>query len=163
MNGRASSMATKIARIFGTKTSVISWICVSAWNSEIATPTTRPISISGLETITSVTMASRATSITSGPVIRVPFLAVGFPRRSDLHAHDFFIRLDDLVAHRDHGADRHFGFRHGRDDVDDIGLAGHERLRLRVGFMAGLDYAADGVLQHFAETLPARGGLGEAA
>ena len=35
MNGSATSIATKIARIFGTKTSVISWICVSACNSEI--------------------------------------------------------------------------------------------------------------------------------
>ena len=42
MNGSAISSATKIARIFGTKTSVISWICVSAWNSEMATPTARP-------------------------------------------------------------------------------------------------------------------------
>ena len=35
----------KIARIFGTKASVISWICVSAWNSEMATPTASPTSI----------------------------------------------------------------------------------------------------------------------
>ncbi len=42
MNGNAISMATKMARIFGTKTSVISWICVSAWNSEMATPTSEP-------------------------------------------------------------------------------------------------------------------------
>ena len=69
MNGSAISMATKIARIFGTNTSVISWIWVSAWNSEMATPTARPISISGLDTITSVRMASRATSSTSGPDI----------------------------------------------------------------------------------------------
>ena len=69
MNGSAISMATKIARIFGTNTSVISWIWVSAWNSEIATPTASPISISGLDTSTSVKIASRATSSTSGPVI----------------------------------------------------------------------------------------------
>ena len=69
MNGSATSMATKIARIFGTNTSVISWICVSAWNSEMTTPTTSPTSISGAETSTSVMMASRATSRTSGPVI----------------------------------------------------------------------------------------------
>ena len=30
MNGSASNSVTKIARIFGTKTSVCSWICVSA-------------------------------------------------------------------------------------------------------------------------------------
>src|SRR5258708_32570411 len=48
---------------------VCSWICVSAWNSEMMTPTTRPTSISGADTSTSVTIASRATSRTSGPVI----------------------------------------------------------------------------------------------
>ena len=69
MNGSASSMATKIARIFGTNTSVISWIWVSAWNSEMATPTTSPTSISGLATSTSVMIESRATSSTSGPVM----------------------------------------------------------------------------------------------
>ena len=42
MNGSAISMATKIARIFGTNTKVISWIWVSAWNSEMATPTDQP-------------------------------------------------------------------------------------------------------------------------
>ena len=30
MNGNASNSVTKIARIFGTKTRVISWICVKA-------------------------------------------------------------------------------------------------------------------------------------
>ena len=32
----------KIAKIFGTKASVISWICVRACSSEMATPTARP-------------------------------------------------------------------------------------------------------------------------
>src|SRR5882672_5119716 len=40
-----------------------------AWNSEMMTPTMSPISNSGLETITSVRIASRATSSTSDPVI----------------------------------------------------------------------------------------------
>ncbi len=71
MNGSASTMVMKIARIFGTKTRVISWICVSAWTSEIATPTTRPTTISGDETRTMVQIASRATSSTSGPVIEI--------------------------------------------------------------------------------------------
>ena len=47
MNGSAISIATKIARIFGTNTRVISWIWVSACTSEIATPTASPTSISG--------------------------------------------------------------------------------------------------------------------
>ncbi len=42
MNGSAINNETKIARIFGTKASVISWICVSACNSEMATPTSQP-------------------------------------------------------------------------------------------------------------------------
>ena len=69
MNGIARSIAAKMARILGTNTSVISWIWVSAWNSEITTPTTSPTTISGLDTRTSVTTVSRATSRTSGPVI----------------------------------------------------------------------------------------------
>src|ERR671936_344651 len=71
MNGKASSSVTKIARIFGTKISVCSWICVSAWNSDTTTPTTRPTTISGAETTTRVQIASRATSRVSGPVIVV--------------------------------------------------------------------------------------------
>ncbi len=77
MNGSATSIATKIARIFGTNTSVISWICVSAWKSEMTTPTISPISISGLATSTSVSTASRATSRTSAPDIFLPFAHLG--------------------------------------------------------------------------------------
>jgi hypothetical protein len=69
MNGSASNNVTKIARIFGTKISVCSWIWVSAWNSDTTTPTTRPITISGDDTTTMVQIASRATSSVSAPVI----------------------------------------------------------------------------------------------
>ncbi len=61
MNGNASNSVTKIARIFGTKISVCSWIWVSAWNSETTTPTTSPITIKGDDTTTMVQIASRAT------------------------------------------------------------------------------------------------------
>ncbi len=54
MNGSATRSATKIARIFGMKEMVISWICVSACSSEIAMPTTRPTIITGLATMISV-------------------------------------------------------------------------------------------------------------
>ncbi len=69
MNGSAISSEMKIARIFGTKTRVISWIWVSACSSEMTTPTAKPTSMTGLETTMSVKIASRATSRTSGPVI----------------------------------------------------------------------------------------------
>src|SRR3954468_10968951 len=69
MNGSASNSVTKIAMIFGTNTSVCSWICVSAWNSDTTTPTTRPTTISGDDTTTMVQMASRATSSVSAPVM----------------------------------------------------------------------------------------------
>src|SRR4029079_18555753 len=69
MNGKASNSVTKIARIFGTKISVCSWICVSAWNNDTTTPTTSPITISGDDTTTMVQIASRATSRVSAPVI----------------------------------------------------------------------------------------------
>src|SRR5215470_269499 len=179
MNGSAISMATKIARILGTKASVISWIWVSAWNSEMMTPTTSPISSSGLETITSVRIASRATSSTSDPVIapiplsspslqQIPW-STGSPRArgrqkgsagqdlaccvrpSDRHPHDFFVGLDHPIAHRDQSLDRHLGFRHRGHHVDDIGLAGHHGTLLGIGRLAGLEHAADGVLEQRTE------------
>src|ERR1700736_4985698 len=74
MKGSASNRVTKIARIFGTNTSVCSWIWVSAWNSDTTTPTTRPTIISGDDTTTMVQIASRATSRVSAPVMTyVPF------------------------------------------------------------------------------------------
>src|SRR5438309_7820452 len=108
MNGSAISIPMKIARILGTKTSVISWIWVSAWNSEMTTPTTRPISISGLATKTSVRMASRATSRTSDP-----FIAAPDSRRSNRHAHDFFVGRDHAVAHRHQSIDGDLGLGDG--------------------------------------------------
>src|ERR1044071_8720282 len=130
MNGSAISIATKIARIFGTNTRVISWICVSAWNSEITTPTASPTSISGLDTITSVQIASRATSSTSEPFIASP---CGLrPLASDRHLHDFFVALDHAVAHRDQRVDRDFALRNRGDDIDDVGLAGRQALALRI-------------------------------
>ena len=54
MNGSAISSEMKIARIFGTKAMVISWICVTACSSEMATPTASPTSMTGLATTISV-------------------------------------------------------------------------------------------------------------
>src|SRR3954470_18896208 len=79
MNGKASNNVTKIARIFGTKINVCSWICVSAWNSDTTTPTTRPTTIRGDDTITMVQIASRATSRVSGPVIAQSSIQVSSP------------------------------------------------------------------------------------
>src|SRR5262245_57786156 len=156
MNGSATSMATKIARIFGTKASVISWIWVSAWTSDMTTPTMSPISISGLETITSVRIASRATSSTSDPVMAQTSASLAGGRQrgrssSDRHPHDLFVGLDHAVAHRDERLDRHFGFRHRRDHVDDVGLARHHRALLRVRGLAGLEHAADRILEQRAK------------
>src|SRR3954451_7203499 len=85
VNGSASSNATNIARIFGTKTSVGSWIWVSAWNSDTTTPTTRPTTIRGDDTTTMVQIASRATSRVSGPVISgfLPQSAYQFDRHCE--------------------------------------------------------------------------------
>src|SRR6185437_12331672 len=127
MNGSAKSIAMKIARIFGTNTKVCSWICVSACNSEITRPTTRPTSISGLAISTSVMIASRPTSTTSGPVIV-------YVLSSDRHLHDVVVGLHDAVTHRNQRGNRGFGFGNRSDDVDDVGLSGRERARLRVGF-----------------------------
>src|SRR3977135_205935 len=166
MNGRASSMATKIARIFGTKTRVISWICVSAWNSDITTPTTRPTIISGLDTTTNVMIASRATSSTSGPVMASPDgladvcrvacfrrePAGQMLRRSDRHLHDLLVGGDDLVAHGHQCGAGGRGLGNRRHPVDQIGLlAGHHGLRVGVRFRARRTDRAERVLEECAD------------
>src|SRR5258708_6848269 len=158
MNGSAISMAAKIARILGTKTSVISWIWVSACKSEMTTPTTRPISISGLATRTSVTRASRATSRTSGPVMT----SLPCSRASDRHRHDALVGLDDAVAHRHHRLDRNLGLRNRGDHIDHVGLAGDHRAGLGIGFVAGFGDRVERVLEHGAERR-AVAGLGRGA
>src|SRR3954470_8457550 len=138
MNGNASNNVTKIARIFGTKISVCSWIWVSAWNSDTTTPTTSPITIKGDDTTTMVQIASRATSRVSAPVIlgsRWLSLALSYrgaqsanpesrgsgfdasasPRNdgeSDRHLHDVFVGLDHPVAHRHQRRDCDVGLGH---------------------------------------------------
>src|SRR5262245_59507444 len=175
MNGSTSIMATKIARILGTKASVISWICVSAWNSEITIPTASPISINGLETRTSVRMASRATSRTSPPVIAAPSLlpARRFARapRSDRHPHDFLIGLDHPVTDRHQRLDRHLGLRDRGDHIDDVRLARDHPLLRGIRLAASLERATERVLEQrteartiaLAERLAQSGGrIGEA-
>src|SRR5271169_2154618 len=163
MNGRAISIARKIAMIFGTKTNVVSWICVSACSSEMMTPTISPTSIRGADTRSSVTIASRATSITSGPVnililspppSRRPRAAAdGGPAEtiSDLHLQDVFVGRDHLVAHRDERLHRGFGFGDGGDDVDHIGLAVGDGPRLHVRFLRRLGDVIDDVFEDGAE------------
>src|SRR5690606_39048980 len=132
MNGSIASMVRKMARILGTKTRVISWICVSACNSAIATPTASPTSISGLATLISAQMASRATSSTSAP-LTFPSRSAWSVRSSDRHPHDLLIGGDHAVAHADEGLHRHFGLGDGGDHVDEVGLAGGMGERRLVG------------------------------
>src|ERR1700722_2895690 len=165
MNGSATSIAIKIARIFGTKTSVVSWICVSACNSEMATPTTSPTSISGEATSNKVSIASRATSITSGPVILSPNLNFrcywrGF---SDRHFQNVLIGRDHLVAYRDQRLHRGFGLGDRGDDVDHVGFAGRYGVRLGVGLLRRVGHGVDHVLQDRAEVRRRRFRRGGAA
>ncbi len=60
-------MAKKIERIFGTNTSVCSWICVSVCSSDTTRPTTSPTSIGPAATSTVTQIASRPRSRTSAP------------------------------------------------------------------------------------------------
>src|SRR6185437_2119741 len=75
--GRVMSRTTKIATIFGTKTSVISWICVSACSRPMPRPTTSAVIIAGAMTSSSTRMEERAKSMESDAVM-VP---------SDRHVH----------------------------------------------------------------------------
>src|SRR3954470_15119065 len=100
MKGSANSMVTNMARIFGTNTSVCSWIWVSACTSETATPTTRPTTIIGDDTSTMVQIASRATSRVSAPVIWIPQSSGRAAKKSaesNRHLHDVLVGLDDAV------------------------------------------------------------------
>src|SRR6476661_5438262 len=162
MNGNASNNVTKIARIFGTKISVCSWIWVSAWNSDTTTPTTSPITIRGDDTTTMVQIASRATSRVSAPVISISFFiphgeearsavshheargpsfetpAAPAPQDEDRltrHPHDVFVGLDHPIAHRHQRRDRDVGLRHRRHHVHHVALAGGHRHGLGVGFL----------------------------
>src|SRR3984957_15738840 len=123
------------------------------------TPTTSPTSIIGAETSKSVTIASRATSITSGPVITLmlsPTLSrhaqaaphQGAAATSNLHFQDIFIGRDHLVADRDHRLHGGFGFGDRGDDVDHIGLAVGHGLGLQVRFVRRLGDAIDDVFEH---------------
>ena len=51
--------------IFGTKVSVISWICVSAWRKEMARPTTSASSMIGAPSLSATTMVWWASSMAS--------------------------------------------------------------------------------------------------
>src|SRR5438874_496598 len=113
----------------------------------MTTPTTSPINISGLATSTSVRMASRATSRTSGPVI-----AALAPFASDRHLHDVFVSRDHAVADRNQRIDRDLGLRNGRDHVDDVRLAGRHGMLLGVRLVAGLDHGAERILEQRAKT-----------
>src|ERR1700679_935295 len=107
----------------------------------MTTPTTNPTNISGAETMSSVSIASRPTPKTSGPVIATPplsfLLGLGLPlpaqrgevNSSNLHLQNVLIGGDHFVAHRDERLEGGFGFRDRGDDVDHIGLAGGHGLR----------------------------------
>src|SRR5262245_34559834 len=117
----------------------------------MATPTASPTSISGAETSTSVMMESRATSITSGPLMHVPS-PMHTREKSDRHPHDFFVGRDHLVAHRDQRLDGDLRLGHRRYDVDHVGAARRRRPDLVVGGAAGLHHGAERVLEHRAKT-----------
>src|ERR1700761_6757270 len=161
MNGSANNNVTKIARIFGTKTSVCSWICVSAWNSDTTTPTTRPTTIKGDDTTTMVQIASRATSRVSAPVISsTPLYQAS--RNSDRHLQNVFVGRDHLVADRHQRRNLDVGLRHRGDDVHHVGLAGGHRGGLLVCLASAVHHASDRLLQQVAERRAA-GGVGRFA
>src|SRR5665213_250072 len=166
MNGNASSKVTKIARILGTNTRVCSWICVSAWNSDTTTPTTRPTTISGDDTTTMVQIASRATSRVSAPVISsIHFAKFYFAKilschpkagttgseTSDRHLQDVFVGRDHLVADRHQRRYLDVGLRHRGDDVHHIGIAARHRGGLLVGLSSAVHHASDRVLEQVSE------------
>ncbi len=71
-NGAVSTKVATIATSFGTKESVASWTWVSAWTSEIATPTRSATSIPGAPTLSITQTASRAMSVACSGVTGSP-------------------------------------------------------------------------------------------
>jgi hypothetical protein len=64
IQGNDMMRAIKTATILGTKTNVISWICVTAWKILMASPITRPISSIGADIKRVTLMVSTAIPIT---------------------------------------------------------------------------------------------------
>src|SRR3954453_6351877 len=128
----------------------------------MTTPTISPTSISGADTSTSVTMASRATSRTSGPVIQLSLSRDLCPlcrergRILDRHPHDLFVGGDHLVAHRYHRLDGDFRFGHGGRNVHDVGLAAPPPMGLGIALLPQIDHRADRILDQRTEARPCR-------
>src|SRR5215469_13169616 len=140
-NGSARSRTKKIVTIFGTKTRVISWICVSACRRPTPRPTTSAASMAGAEISSSTQMASRAKSMVSAADIDVSFVvgeAFEFSRRSHRHLHDRLIGPDHLVADGHDSIERELGGIDRVDDVDNVGLAGHLLCRHLLARLHGL-------------------------
>src|SRR5579863_170073 len=122
INGSVKISVTKIARIFGTKISVCSWIWVSAWNSDTTTPTTSPTTISGEDTTTMVQIASRATSRVSAPVIEHSYPHVRYrycEERSDEAIQPFVPHLLRWIASRSLSSGAHSRDPLARNDDSD--------------------------------------------
>src|SRR5262245_56652861 len=108
--GSAIRSTRKIARIFGTKTSVISWTWLSAWSRPMVTPTMSAVSMPGAASTSSSQMDSRAKSMVSAPVI-LSFALNG-------HLHDVLVGGDDAVADRHHRFQGQLGRGDRIDDTD---------------------------------------------
>src|SRR5262245_58000366 len=156
MNGSIRTLPTATATIFGTKTSVLSWICVSAWRKPIPRPTISAIAKAGPEISSAVHIPSRVISMMSASVMFLArvhselFVPLA-PRSSDRHAHDFLIGLDDLVAHGDGRLQRYFGVVHCEYHVADIHIAGNAVDRLQLAGLEALDCRLRGVLERTGE------------
>src|ERR1700679_1198048 len=116
-SGMRSTM--KIAMIFGTKTSVCSWICVSACRRPMTRPTASAVIMAGAAISSSTQMASRAKSIVSAGVMNLS-LEWRVAKTSDRHLHDVLIGRDDLVADGDDRIEGELSGVDGIDDVDDV-------------------------------------------
>src|SRR3546814_168628 len=122
MNGVATAITTRIATIFGTKVSGISWTCVRACSRAIPTPTIIATANAGAAIISAVQMPSRNRSMAS-----VSLIAALGRCRLNRHPQDFLIGLHHLVANGDCRVQGQFRRHHGLDDL----------LRARLALRAG--------------------------
>src|SRR6266404_2866827 len=105
-----------------------------------AEPIRQNASMIGPPSLSDTTMASRPISMASFGDMTRRKAATG-PARSDRHAQDVLVGLDDAVAHGRHRLQRNLGIGHRGDYLGDVGLAVHRLDACRLALLQRADGA----------------------
>src|SRR5690348_15134685 len=140
MKGRKSMSEIRMTNIFGTKVSVISWICVKACRKAMARPMTSARSMIGAPSLSVTMIVSCARSTASAAFTRTIL-------RSDRQSGDILIGLNDTVAHRDDRLQDDLGIGHGGGHLREVGLAGDRLQARRLALLQRVDGVARRLFQ----------------